>query len=140
MRSPDPAGAGTEQTPSAGRRGRRAGRPPTRRKFQTLPEISSTVEQWNIRFGSLRTAPLLTSPIVLLKKGVHEGIGVERAQVVFAFAGTDEADGKAQIVRDGEDDTALRRAVELGEGDGGDIDRIRECLSLDEGVLANSRV
>src|SRR4051794_15516854 len=45
--------------------------------------------------------------------GPREVVGVERPQVLERLAGADQLDRHPQLLRDGERDAALRRAVEL---------------------------
>ena len=77
---------------------------------------------------------------MLVQQRVHECFGVERCQVVRAFAQADELDGNAQLLLNGHDDTALRGAVQLGQHDTGHVHDLTEDLRLDHAVLAGRRV
>ena len=53
-----------------------------------------------------------------------EVVRVERPQVVQALADSDQLHGQAELVRDRDRDPALGRAVELGEGNARNADRL----------------
>ena len=78
----------------------------------------------------------------LVEEGVDIGLRVEGHQVVDLFAGADEADRQIQFARDGDDDAALRGAVELGEHDAGDArerpENSRACFRPFWPVVASS--
>src|SRR5205807_9968631 len=76
----------------------------------------------------------------LFEKGIRVRFGVERHQVVDLFAGADEANGQAEFARDGHDDAAFGRAVELGEDNPGDADGRGEFARLRQAVLPGGRV
>src|SRR5918996_4480489 len=65
---------------------------------------------------------------------------VERLQVRERLPDTYQLYGQAQLVRDGDGDAALRRAVELRQRDPGDADGLVEEPSLLEAVLARGCV
>src|SRR5947207_8877020 len=76
----------------------------------------------------------------LAEDGVHEGVGVERGQVVRTLTETDELDRNAQLTLDRDDDAALGRAVQLGQHDAGDVDHLGEHPRLAKPVLPGGRV
>ena len=59
----------------------------------------------------------------------REVVGVERAQVLELLADADQLDRDAELVGDRQRDAALGRAVELGQDDAGDADRLAEQLA-----------
>ena len=65
---------------------------------------------------------------------------VERAEIVQPFSDADELHREAELVGDRDRDPALRRAVELRQGDAGDTDRLREEPRLLQPVLPGRRV
>ena len=67
--------------------------------------------------------------------GLEERRAVEVDQIVDTLADADELDRNAETGRDGDDDTALGGAVELGEDDAGQLGRLVELLGLMDGVL-----
>src|SRR5215204_1079730 len=67
---------------------------------------------------------------------VDVGIGAELGQVGRFLAGADVRDWRAQLFGDREGDAALRRAVELGNEDVGDVHRPGELFGLDQSVLS----
>ena len=77
---------------------------------------------------------------MLVQQRVHECFGVERCQVVRAFAQADELDGNAELLLNSDHDTALRSAVELSQHDTGHVHDLTEDLRLDHAVLAGRRV
>src|SRR5208282_1236172 len=72
--------------------------------------------------------------------GVHEGVRVERGQVVWSLAEADQLDGNAQLTLYGDDDPALGRPVQLGQHDAGDVDHLGEHPGLAEPVLSGGGV
>src|SRR6476469_4638653 len=72
--------------------------------------------------------------------GVDEGLGVEGGEVVGALAEADELDRHTELALDRDDDAALGGAVELGQDDARDVDRLGEDLGLLETVLPGRRV
>src|SRR6478609_4318450 len=70
----------------------------------------------------------------------REVVGVERAQVLERLADADELDRDAELAGDGQGDPALGGAVELGEDDPVDRDRLGEQLGLAQAVLAGRGV
>src|SRR6476659_3900066 len=72
--------------------------------------------------------------------GVDEGLGVEGGEVVGSLAEADELDRDAELALDRHDDAALGRAVELGQHDAGDVDRLGEDLGLLQAVLPGGGV
>src|SRR6202021_1253117 len=72
--------------------------------------------------------------------GVHERGRVEWRQVIRALAEADQLDRHAELALHGDDDAALGGAVELGEHDAGDVDRLGEDPALPEPVLPGGRV
>ena len=77
---------------------------------------------------------------MLVQQCVHECFGVERCQVVRAFAQADELDGNAELLLNSDHDAALCRAVKLGQHDTGHVHDLTEDLRLDHAVLAGRRV
>ncbi len=77
---------------------------------------------------------------MLVQQRVHECFGVERCQVVRAFAQADELDGNAELLLNSDHDAALCRAVKLGQHDTGHVHDLTEDLRLDHAVLAGRRV
>src|SRR4051812_46102470 len=69
------------------------------------------------------------------EQGLDELLFVEVDEVGCRLAETDELHRDPELGLDGEHDAALRRAVELGEHDAGDVDCLRELLCLHETVL-----
>src|ERR1700761_2206265 len=65
--------------------------------------------------------------------------GVERTQILELLADADQLDRDAELGRDRQRDPALGGAVELGEHDPGDVDRLRERLGLAQAVLPGGR-
>src|SRR3954447_16013184 len=62
----------------------------------------------------------------LAEQRVHEGLGLERSEVVGPLAEPDELDRHAQLALHGDDDAALGRAVELREHDARHVDDLGE--------------
>ena len=77
---------------------------------------------------------------MLVQQRVHECFGVERCQVVRAFAQADELDGNAELLLNSDHDAALCRAVKLGQHDTGHVHDLTEDRRLDHAVLAGRRV
>src|SRR5580698_324027 len=75
-----------------------------------------------------------------VEKRIDVSFGVERNEIVDLLAGADEANGHAELAGDGNDDAALRGAVELGQNDAGDADRRCELACLREAVLSRGGV
>ena len=67
---------------------------------------------------------------------LDELVGVELAEIGGTLADADVAHGQLQLVGDGEDDAALRRAIELRQHDARELDGFLELLCLLERVLA----
>ena len=65
-----------------------------------------------------------------------ERLRVELAEVLARLADADVADRDPQLLRDGDHDAAFGGAVELGEDQPGDPDRLLELARLGERVLA----
>src|SRR6185295_19668264 len=65
-----------------------------------------------------------------------EGARVEFAEILGLFTHADVADRNAELARDGDDDAALGRAVELGEREAGDADGLVKLGGLGESVLS----
>src|SRR5690606_26968644 len=78
--------------------------------------------------------------VVLAEEGLHEIDGDELAEILRALAEADVLDGDRELVADGEDDAALRRAVELREDDAGQLEGVLEHGRLRERVLARRRI
>src|SRR3954471_4269811 len=74
------------------------------------------------------------------EKRLDELVRIERLQVRDLLTDPDIADGDLQLVADPDDDAALRRAVELGEDESGDAQRLVELSRLRDRVLARRRV
>src|SRR5713226_5101880 len=55
-----------------------------------------------------------------IEERIDECLRVEGHKILNLLARADEADGQAEFARDGHDDAALGRAVELREHDSGD--------------------
>lgn len=70
------------------------------------------------------------------EQGVEVGVEIEGEEVVDPLAYTNEADGEAALVGAGDEDAALRAAVELGEDESGDAEGGTELANLGKGVLA----
>src|SRR3954464_3186573 len=51
---------------------------------------------------------------------IGERLGLERGEIVWPLAETDQLDRDPELALDAHDDAALRGAVELGEHDAGD--------------------
>ena len=76
----------------------------------------------------------------LVEQRVDERLGVELGEILGALADADVADRQLQLARDCEDDAALRGAVELGQHDARDAERLVEQPRLLERILALARV
>ena len=59
-------------------------------------------------------------PKLLPQQGIQKGFGGEFEQVGHLLADADEADGEVEFAGDGNGDSTLGGAVELGEQDAGD--------------------
>ena len=68
------------------------------------------------------------------------GIRLEGAQIVDALAHADIANRRAELLGQGEDDTTLGRAVELGQHQPGKLHRLVELFGLVDGVLAGAGI
>src|SRR6185437_15383052 len=80
------------------------------------------------------------SLILFKEQRVHKSLMLELREVGHLFAGADVGDGDAELARDGEGDAAFGGAVQLGDGDVGDVDRFGELARLHEPVLAGGSV
>ena len=69
-----------------------------------------------------------------------EIVGVEVAQIVDALPHADFDDGKLQLVRHRQGDSALGRSVELGDDEGVELERAVELPRLLKPVLAGGGV
>src|SRR4051794_8119774 len=69
-----------------------------------------------------------------------EVVGVEWAQVLDPFADANQLHGDAKLLGDRQRDPALRRTVELRQGNAGDVDGLAEEHRLTQAVLAGGRV
>src|SRR5271163_1613402 len=70
----------------------------------------------------------------LIEERVGISLRVEGDEIVHLLAGADEADGEIELARDGHDDAAFGRAVELGEHDAGDARVAPEFARLIQAV------
>src|SRR6476659_7540830 len=70
------------------------------------------------------------------EQGLHEGVGVEREEVLRLLPHPDEADRDAELALDREDDPALGGRIELRQDHAGEPARVVERLCLLEPVLA----
>src|ERR1700722_12659215 len=110
---------------------------------------SRTITQPTVGFGLARPTPLRARSSAwsmkrmsceftyfsrifheLVKERVGVSFGVERNEIVDLFAGADETNRQAEFARNGDDDAALRGAVELGENDAGDANGRCEFAGL----------
>src|SRR3954469_11710126 len=66
----------------------------------------------------------------LSEQGVHEGLGLERREVVRPLAETDQLHRHPELALHRNDDAALRGAVELGQHDARDVDHLAEHACL----------
>src|SRR3954466_554966 len=80
------------------------------------------------------------APYLRAHERAGEVVRVKRAEVLERLADADELDRDAQLAGDGQRDAALGRAVELGQHDAVDWDRLGEQLGLAHAVLAGGRV
>src|SRR5688572_26764311 len=88
----------------------------------------------------LRLAPCpLISPFVLEQR-VHIVPRGKRNQVIDAFTHAHVPDRQLEVVRYGDGDAALRRAIELGQHDPGDARYRRELARLLHAVLPHRRI
>ena len=71
---------------------------------------------------------------------VDEFAGLEGLQIVDTFTHADETQRLRTLAGDRRDHAALGRAVELGEHQPGDADRLVEGLDLHQRVLADVRI
>lgn len=69
------------------------------------------------------------------EESIDELLGIERSEIFWLLARTDEADRDLKLVGDGEDDAALGCAIELRETEGRDGNDLGKGFSLDHGVL-----
>ena len=67
-------------------------------------------------------------------------MGDERPKIVDAFADADEQQRNRPLTRDRRDDPAFRSAVELGQHESGEAERVVEGLHLRERVLPRIRI
>src|SRR5437763_17052291 len=65
---------------------------------------------------------------------VDEGLGLEGLQILDALADADQLDRDLELADDPDHDPALRRAVELRQGDPREPDRLVEHARLGEAV------
>src|SRR5690606_24095772 len=77
---------------------------------------------------------------VVLEQRVHERVPVEHLQVFDALAHPEVLDGDVELVADADGHAALGRAVDLGEGQRGDVGGLGELAGLFNGVLAGAGV
>src|SRR5438132_10255815 len=104
----------------------------TQRGLPVIRTMSSTLE---MKKGSIEGYLRL-----LVKQGIGVGFRVEGNHVVDLLAGADETDRQAQLARDGDNDTALGRAIEFGEDDSGDAHGGSEFARLRKTVLPGGGV
>jgi len=71
------------------------------------------------------------------QQGIHKVPYREGAQIVDAFPHADKADGLGALAGNGGDDPALGGAVQLGQHQAGDVERLIEGFHLSQGVLAD---
>src|SRR6266849_6147702 len=83
--------------------------------------------------------PRLLRLRLLPEQGVHEGLRVEDLEVVDLLADPDQLDRYPQLLVDPDRDAALGGAVELGQHEAGEPDRLVEHARLLEPVLARGR-
>src|SRR3569833_1855803 len=74
------------------------------------------------------------------EQGLDEIAGIERPQVVDAFADADETDRQLHLLGNCENNAALGGAVELGEDEAGETYRLVELARLIERILAGAGV
>src|SRR5262249_30064914 len=79
--------------------------------------------------GSMSLDPMLSEGLRGQQRS-GKVVRVERPQILELLADSDQLDGNAELVGDGQRDAALGRAVELGEDDSGDPDGLAEELRL----------
>src|SRR5579863_9393153 len=75
-----------------------------------------------------------------VEERVDIGLRVERNEVVNLFAGANETNRQVQFARDGDDDAALRGAIEFRQHDSSHAGVAPEFARLVEAVLAGGRV
>src|SRR3989442_4608364 len=75
-----------------------------------------------------------------IEEGRDERLGVKRHQVFRGLAGADVADRQTQFARDGHDDSALGRAIQLGQDNAGRAGGCGELARLREAILSRGRV
>src|SRR5580658_3349452 len=75
-----------------------------------------------------------------VEEGIDIGLRVERHQIVDLFACSDESHRQIQLTRNRNHDSALRRAVQLGENDARNSGLAPELARLIQTVLPGCRV
>ena len=65
-----------------------------------------------------------------MKKGRDEFTGAEGAQIIDPFTHPDKTHRQAEFGADSHDNPAPGRAVELGENDAGDLDRLTKSYNF----------
>src|SRR4051812_819539 len=87
-----------------------------------------------IRAGGMREPGIhgvkMTASTVHPRNGLGEILGGKGREIVDALAHADEMHGQAVFVRDGDEDSAARGAVELGHREPGDAGDLAEHLDL----------
>src|SRR5262245_15889216 len=86
--------------------------------------------------GDGAASPISTS----VQQGVNELLRIEGCQVVGSLAEPDELDRYAELPLDRDHDAALRRTVQLGQDQAGDVDDLGEHAGLGQAVLAGGGV
>src|SRR5437763_3871788 len=110
---------------------------PTTPTAKTMTAVRAVVRRrfmsdWTIAAGALVPS--------LREEGLDELVGVELDEVVGRLAEADQLDRNGQVRLDRQGDAALGRAVQLGQDNAGDPDRVGELPGLDQSVLAGGRV
>src|SRR5438128_313817 len=78
--------------------------------------------------------------IVLCQQSLDKLVRLKILDLIRLFAGADELDWDAKLVRDGDDDSTARRAVELCQNDTRYRHGFLENLGLRDGILAGGGV
>src|SRR5262245_5034300 len=86
-------------------------------------------------FYARRPCPASCGPL-LSKQCVNEPLWIECLDVLRRLTEADELDRNLQLITDGDDDTPLGRAIELGKHNAGDLDCLSEILRLQDSVLS----